>query len=165
MDPKQLPQETAYQRAVPKDGTKPAWRDLAWLLPYTVRGLWELIGAAIAFRKFAASDLPRRNQAGQSLRIAKGHIDAAHIARIAYIVPRISKRLPWRSDCLIQAMAAQDWLAKSGLAGEIRIGFEKPGGPDFGAHAWLVHDGSVITGGDISGYETLFGDENGQNRR
>lgn len=83
----------------------------------------------------------------------------AHIARIGYVLPRLSKRLPWRSDCLVQAMAGQRWLRASGHSSEIQIGVQNAGADEFGAHAWLLCNGSVVTGGNIAGYAKILGDE------
>jgi hypothetical protein len=53
-------------------------------------------------------------------------------------------------------MAAQTWLAEHGLASEIRIGVERPADGKFGAHAWLVHNDAVVTGGDVTRYDVLL---------
>ena len=79
------------------------------------------------------------------------------VKRVAFAVPCIGARVPWRSDCLIQALAAQRWLARAGIAAPIDIGVRNAGA--FEAHAWLVVGGKIVTGGDISGFtpfEPLF---------
>jgi hypothetical protein len=123
-----------------------------------MRGFAELARARIAFGRLTASQIPARNRAVSQFSAHSGAADAAHLERMTYVLPRISARLPWRSDCLVQAIAGQNWLAASGLAGEIQIGVERPADGPFGAHAWLVHDGKVITGGDIARYERLLGE-------
>ena len=149
------PQETP----APPAGTGLRIRDAGWLLTYTLRGFAELVRARFIFARLKASEIPARNLA---VTRRSGHgstvADPAHLARIAYILPRLSARLPWRSDCLVQAIAAQNWLAARGLAGEIQIGVERPADGPFGAHAWLAHEGMVITGGDIARYERLLGE-------
>lgn len=35
---------------------------------------------------------------------------------VAAVVPRVAPWLPWRSDCLVQALAAQHWLGAKGVA-------------------------------------------------
>lgn len=135
-------------------------RDAGWLAAYGLRGFAELVRARIIFARLEASEIPARNRAVARL-AARGRAaaaDPAHLARIAFVLPRLSARLPWRSDCLVQAIAAQNWLAARRLAGEIQIGVERPAGSPFGAHAWLVHAGMVITGGDIARYERLLGE-------
>lgn len=146
---------------IPEKGKKPGLSDLAWLLPYGVRGLAELIRARIAFARLRARDIPARNTGAsyrngepEPLRFSESL--ARKLARISYVLPRLSDRLPWRSDCLVQAIAAQNWLAASNMYGEIRIGVENPKDAAFGAHAWLVYDECVVTGGDISRYSLLL---------
>ena len=85
-------------------------------------------------------------------------MDTKTVSRIAYVIPRLSDRLPWRSDCLIQAIAGQNWLTAKGADSEIQIGVENPKDGDFGAHAWLVHNDTIVTGGDIARYALLLGD-------
>jgi hypothetical protein len=134
-------------------------RDVGWLIAYALRGFGELVRARLVFASLEASEIPARNLAVSRLATHRGTAaDPAHLARMAYVLPRLSARLPWRSDCLVQAIAAQNWLAAGGLAGEIQIGVERPADGPFGAHAWLVHEGMVITGGDIARYERLLGE-------
>lgn len=140
----------------PRAGEKPSWSDAGWLPYYAVRGLMELARARLAFTRFNASDILRFNARAKARQEASGPEHDAKLARIAYVIPRISGRLPWRSDCLIQAMAAQNWLKSAGHASEIQIGVERPEGGDFGAHAWLVCGDVIVTGGKIDQYHPLL---------
>jgi hypothetical protein len=128
------------------------------MVRFALRGLFELARARIIFGRLEASAIPARNLAVRHLRPRHPEHKRELIARIAYVLPRLSARLPWRSDCLVQAIAGQNWLASHGLAGEIQIGVERPADGPFGAHAWLIHDGSVVTGGDIARYHRLLGE-------
>lgn len=76
-------------------------------------------------------------------------------ARVAFAIPRVAARVPWRSDCFIQAMAAQRWLQHKGIASTLTIGTRKDPLGGFQAHAWLTCNDVVITGGDISDYVPL----------
>lgn len=149
----------AQSSVIPPPGAKPRLGDIGWLAAYGLRGLIELVRARIAFERLEARAILARNQAVAAA-AGSGRVsaDPALAARIGYVIPRLSARLPWRSDCVIQAMAAQNWLAAHGLASEIQIGVERPEGGPFGAHAWLVHDGMVVTGGDIARYDLLVGE-------
>jgi hypothetical protein len=143
---------------VPPPGSRPRLSDTGWLTAFGLRGLARLIRARLAFARFDVRDIVDRNaRAGDVAGGSATATDPALVARIAYVIPRISARLPWRSDCVIQAMAAQDWLADHGLASEIRIGVEGTTTGKFGAHAWLVHRGEIVTGGDIERYDVLLG--------
>ena len=56
--------------------------------------------------------------------------------------------VPWRSDCLVQSLAADRWLGRLGVAHDFRIGVKVAETGRFLAHAWIEVDGVVITGGD-----------------
>ena len=148
----------AQSSHIPVEGQKPKLRDLPWLVTFGLRGLWELLRARIAFARFQALEIPIRNKRAKDAAIAKPALPKASLARIAYVLPRISDRLPWRSDCLVQAIAGQNWLAAYHAASEIQIGVEHPDDGDFGAHAWLLHEGSIVTGGDIEKYDLILSD-------
>lgn len=142
---------------IPAEGKKPGWSDLPWLATYALRALFELVRARIIFTRLEAKAIPLRNQASKAGASDDCRTNEAMLARITYVIPRLSDRLPWRSDCLIQAVAAQNWLMASRIPSEIRIGVENPKDGEFGAHAWLVHGERVITGGDIARYQLLLG--------
>lgn len=74
------------------------------------------------------------------------------VERVAFVIPRVAARLPWRADCLVQATAARRWLSASGIASTIHFGVPMEKQPAFEAHAWLTVSDRVVTGGDISGY-------------
>ena len=143
---------------VPATGKRPRLRDLRWLPSFCVVGLWQLIRARIEFASFETRGILKRNSNSKAKAIPSQRAPEDRLARIAYVLPRLSDRLPWRSDCLIQAIAAQNWLGRYGLASEIQIGVENPADGSFAAHAWLVCEGSIVTGGDISQYETILSD-------
>jgi Transglutaminase-like superfamily len=149
----------AQSSLIPPPGTKPRLGDAGWLIAFGLRGLIELIRARVAFDRLEPRAILARNQQVAAAACTDpASVSPALAARIGYVIPRISARLPWRSDCVIQAMAAQRWLATHGLASEIQIGVERPEGAPFGAHAWLVHHGAVVTGGDIARYDLLVGE-------
>jgi hypothetical protein len=74
------------------------------------------------------------------------------IDRVAFAIPRSASRVPFRSDCLVQALAAQRWLARFGIPARLTFGVMPQRTGDFEAHAWLEASGRVVTGGDISSY-------------
>ncbi len=77
-------------------------------------------------------------------------------AQIAFIVPRIASRLPWRADCLVQALAGQAMLSRRRIASEIVVGAAKNPDGTFEAHGWLTCAGQVILGGDIARFAPLL---------
>lgn len=79
---------------------------------------------------------------------------AALIERLAYLLPVIAARVPWRSNCLVQALAARRWLKRVGIVSDLCLGVRK-NGQGFQAHAWLKVGDRIVTGGDISSYAEL----------
>lgn len=148
----------AQTHHIPAEGEKPTWKDIPWLAAYSGRGLWELVRARLIFARLKAKAIPLRNRTAKAKATANHLIKPSAVARITYVLPRISDRLPWRSDCVIQAVAAQNWLLSLGGASEIQIGVENPKDGDFGAHAWLLYNDQLVTGGDIDRYDLILSD-------
>lgn len=78
------------------------------------------------------------------------------VERVRVAVARANGRLPWHTDCLVQALAARDWLRLLGIDTSLCIGVPKESRDQFEAHAWLMHGENVITGGDISAYVPIL---------
>ena len=57
------------------------------------------------------------------------------VERVAYAIPRVAARVPWRADCLVQAMAARSWLSAHGIASTIHYGVPRHKADRFEAHA------------------------------
>lgn len=74
---------------------------------------------------------------------------------VTYAIPRVAARLPWRADCLVQALAAKRWLGRHGVATTLTLGVPPDKPADFEAHAWLSVGDRIVTGGDVSGYVPL----------
>ncbi|MEP0391129.1 MAG: lasso peptide biosynthesis B2 protein [Erythrobacter sp.] len=153
----------AQSSHIPENGKLPTLRDVPWLTAFAIRGFYELVRARLIFSKLEAKAIPERNQQAKAKSLANQAVPPATLARITYVIPRLSDRFPWRSDCVIQAIAAQNWLSSYGAASEIQIGVENPKDGEFGAHAWLVHRESVITGGDIDRYHVILAESGEDN--
>jgi hypothetical protein len=78
------------------------------------------------------------------------------IVRVRLAIARTGHRLPWRADCLVQAIAAQHWLRRLGVQTSLRIGVPGKINDPFEAHAWLMCGDEVVTGGDIGDYIPLL---------
>lgn len=72
-------------------------------------------------------------------------VDLRRARGVANEVRRASRRVP-RASCFTQALAARTWLARHGLANELRIGVARrpDGSPE--AHAWIEVGGHVVLG-------------------
>lgn len=77
------------------------------------------------------------------------------VERVAFTVPRVAVRMPFRADCLVQAMAARRWLASAGIPARLVLGVPRDKPATFEAHAWLSVGDRIVTGGDVSGYAPL----------
>jgi hypothetical protein len=79
--------------------------------------------------------------------------DERTIDRVAFAIPRMGARVPWKGTCLVQALAAQRWLARRGIGSEIVLGARKAGDKGIDAHAWLKAGDRIVVGGDPAGYQ------------
>lgn len=131
------------------------------LLLNAMRAAIALAAARIALRTITPDQVLRRNAAiGEQMARAVRPPDAARIARACdeagFFIGRMAVRVPWRSDCLVQALAGQQWLARTGIASDIVVGTAKQSDGSFLSHAWLRHDQRIVLGGDISSYHPLL---------
>lgn len=123
------------------------WRDVA------IAG-WELALANLAFRRTPPGELPLLARDGNGASRPLTARQQALVERVAYAVPIMGLRVPWRSDCVVQALAARRWLGRGGVAAEICIGVRNDAA-GFQAHAWLKVGERIVTGGDVSAYAEL----------
>lgn len=87
-----------------------------------------------------------------------GRPDSRAIAtaeRVALAIAQASRRVPWRSDCLVQAKAARNWLMRLGIESVLNIGVRTLEDGRFDAHAWLQCGPARVTGGEVRGYSVL----------
>lgn len=131
-----------------------AWRRGPRTIADVLIASWELAIANRAFRHLPPGRLALLSQAAEAADQDLSPQQRAVIERVAFAVPVMGLRVPWRSDCVVQALAARRWLARYRIAAALRIGVRKDG-PSIAAHAWLTAGGRVVTGGDISDYAEL----------
>jgi len=116
---------------------------------------WELVLANHALRRTPTGELPLLTGVQPAPdRPALSPSQAALVERVAYAMPVMGLRVPWRSDCLVQALAARRWLARAAVPSDVCIGVRKDD-HGFQAHAWLKVGERIVTGGDISSYAEL----------
>ncbi|MFN4020351.1 MAG: lasso peptide biosynthesis B2 protein [Erythrobacter sp.] len=120
-----------------------------------------LAAGRIALRRIKPLDVLARNRetialAGQSSRA----LTAAQTARlcddIAFFINRMAARVPWRADCLVQALAGQQWLAAAGIASEIVVGTARHADGSLASHAWLRQQDRIVLGGDIRTFQPML---------
>lgn len=112
-------------------------RLLLWVLPY----------------RRARSVLDRTAGGGTGMVSRPAQLDAPE--RIAREVARAAPAIPG-ANCLIQALAAEWLIKRSGAAVTIRFGVAQ-GEHGIEAHAWLEYGGQVILGGEGAARFTPLG--------
>jgi len=91
-------------------------------------------------------DDPVKEQPESALRLAK---------RVRLAIGRTHHRVPWRADCLVQAIAGRRWLDRRHVLTRLTIGVDDGRQGELAAHAWLTCGGEVVTGGDVSRHVPL----------
>ncbi|MEO1160130.1 MAG: lasso peptide biosynthesis B2 protein [Pseudomonadota bacterium] len=71
---------------------------------------------------------------------------AAEADLIGWAVSSAGSRVPWRSDCLLQAMAGSMWLDRVERGYKLNVGVRKNATGELEAHAWLTSGDLVVTG-------------------
>lgn len=120
------------------------WLDL-------LRAAHELARARHNFARLSPHDLV--GPAPYPVVPAVSEFEVLYIGRVSRAVTRMAAYVPWRSDCLVQAIAARRWLARAGIGATIGIGVRRD--DQFAAHAWLRAGPIIVTGGDISDFVPL----------
>lgn len=86
--------------------------------------------------------------------------DAAHVTAgngLGRRIRRLAPRMPFKTTCLVRAMAGWLMLRRRGMPGKVRFGVRMENG-ELKAHAWLiVHETTVLGGEEAEGY-TPIGD-------
>jgi hypothetical protein len=128
------------------------------LLAFALRGLIDLAAARAELSRIKPSGVLERNRKTALLLSARHGPDelARSCDEAAFIISRMAARVPWRSDCLVQALAGQRWLARQGITSEIVVGTAKGTDGTFDAHAWLRQGDRIVLGGDISRFQPLL---------
>ena len=73
--------------------------------------------------------------------------DASAVRRVEWAVAAARARIPWTIPCLAAAIAANRLLAWRGIASELWLGVRPRAQMSVDAHAWLIAEGRVVTGG------------------
>lgn len=128
------------------------------LLALALRSVVDLGAARAELARIRPHAVIERNRSVAQLPPAR--LDPAQLAQrcdeAAFFIGRMAARVPWRSDCLVQALAGQQWLARQGIVTEIVVGTAKGADGTFDAHAWLRQGDRIVLGGDISRFQPLL---------
>ena len=149
--PRSPPEAGAHTARLRNDLVK-AWRrgPRGWI--DLVRAVHELALANRQLRARPVSEMALLDRRASDAPAPLSWRDRLLIERVAYAIAVMGQRVPWRSDCLVQALAARRWLEGAGIASVIGIGTRRDEDGEFAAHAWLYVGETIVTGGDIDGY-------------
>ncbi len=111
-----------------------AWLGLAWLM-------LELL----PFRRTAMLLQPRIYGKGE-----------ADLVRLRRLIRAMSRRLPWRTVCFHQGIAAQRILCRRGIAADLHYGVLKKDSGGVEAHVWVTVRGEAVVGGEEAQACTLL---------
>jgi len=75
---------------------------------------------------------------------------------IAKVVNGLARRTPWKSTCLVKALAANKMLHKRKIDHKIHFGVASTLNNQFEAHSWVsVEDEVLIGGGNLEGFHEI----------
>ena len=82
--------------------------------------------------------------------------DAAIGGRVGWAIGAAARRVPWRTECLEQALAAEAMLRRRRVPCTMYVGVARNPGAGVDAHAWLRTGRLHVTGGaDVTRYAVL----------
>jgi hypothetical protein len=144
-----------------------AWPRLRTASRLTLRDWWLLVLASLYLAR--AAILLRTRSASDVIALASPHLKKrgtpkrkpASACRIGWAIGVAAKVVPWKANCLAQAIAASHLLHQSGCEPEIRIGARRDG-HELSAHAWVVCDGETVVGASAHEFTPLRETAEGQ---
>ena len=78
------------------------------------------------------------------------------IQQVTWAIRVISRRTPWQSNCLAQALAGQIMLRRRRIVSALYLGVMKEADNGLTAHAWLRSNGFIVTGdGQLEKYAVV----------
>jgi hypothetical protein len=78
------------------------------------------------------------------------------LRRLSCAIAAAAARVPWRSDCVLQAMGAQRWMRCRLCGGDFFVSVRKDPQGALLSHAWLRRGDLIITGGADLEFEVLL---------
>lgn len=136
------------------------WRDHGWssrlyflaAIRYLLLAYWRFRTRSIAA---ILADLQTKPPAARES-------DAFDWRKASWAIETAASYVPWRSDCLVRAIAASRWLRHHGYRPVFHLGVAPPAEdrPSLDAHAWLSLHNEVIVGGsdaEIGEFAALLG--------
>jgi hypothetical protein len=108
-----------------------------------VRAALAVVSAKLAIRTLR---LPAARAAVTRLERLGWFVTPTSADRVVWAVEAVGRAIPGMKNCLVQAIAAEAILVRTGHRCELRIGAAKTGPDELIAHAWLESEGRVLIG-------------------
>lgn len=105
-------------------------------------GMARLSVMLVPFRRIAPFLGRHMSESTQS--IEPGYRNLAE--RISWAVGTASRHVPWKCECLAQALAGKAMLKRRGVGSTLYLGVAKDNGENLKAHAWLRSGDLFVTG-------------------
>ena len=116
-------------------------------------GCWYVLLKTLPFRWVAT--LQRRAVEADANRSTAADGELALVVRGA--IRSATARLPFRTTCLMQALAAASMLRSRAAIYQLNIGADRNPTGAFEAHAWVESQGLVVAGeGDVGRYRVML---------
>lgn len=130
-------------------------KPLDWL--YLAISTKELAGARLRHISVAPVDIIKGLQRPSGLPNDEAPTSTLDLKRMSWAIGAAASRLPWRSDCLIQVLAADRWMRRHGLQGEFYLGVRKDAQGNLVSHAWMQCGEIVVPNGETGSFQVLIG--------
>jgi hypothetical protein len=114
----------------------------------------ELFAARIRLAAVTTDKILGKLQAPLSVGLGSSSLE---VRRLAWAIAIAAQYVPWRSDCLVQVLAADRWLRRHHLQPDFYLGVAKDERGGLAAHAWLRYGDIIVTGGRADPFATLIG--------
>lgn len=111
-----------------------------------LRAIHELALGRLRLRTITPKQIAFLNGKSRAYPKGNGAGVLEQVERVTLSIRRAAKLVPWRSDCLVQALSAQRWLAAHAIQTKITIQVGRSSDGEFLAHATLNHEGDCILG-------------------
>lgn len=124
--------------------------------PAITRAVYHLARARLRLSRITPDTIARLNRQARTTRLAGTPDEAEEVERITRAVARAARLVPWRSDCLVQALGAQEWCSQAGIRTTITIQVGLGDKREFMAHAILKHHGKCVLGQTASTLHDIY---------
>ena len=117
-----------------------------------------LLRARIVLARVPIRELIEALQNGQSdpTDMKLSTVDKERLRQLCWALATAAGNLPWRTDCLVQVIAADRILRRLGWQPEFYLGVRKDDSGSFFAHAWLKYRGVEVVGGSSHEFAALL---------